>query len=62
MKVFISYHRADTKFKEKMVEILNDVGISYFCVPAKANFNGWTHNAIADYIRQELLKCDMFLC
>ena len=62
MKVFISYHRADTKFKEKIVTILKDVGISYYCVPPNANFDGWSHNEIADYIRQELLKCDIFLC
>lgn len=62
MKVFISYHRADTKFKKKIVKILNDAGISNYCVPDNANFDGWSHDAIADYIRKELLKCDIFLC
>ena len=62
MKVFISYHRADTKYKEKLVAILKSNGISYYCVPTNANFDGWSHNEIADYIRQELKKCDIFLC
>ncbi|MCM1223035.1 MAG: TIR domain-containing protein [Muribaculaceae bacterium] len=62
MKVFISYHRADTKFKEKLVAILDYNGIPYYCVPTNANFDGWSHNEIAGYIRQELKDCDTFLC
>lgn len=40
MKVFISYHRADTKFRHKAENILNNAGIDYYAVPEDADFNG----------------------
>lgn len=40
MKVFISYHRADTKYRHKVETILNNAGIDYYAVSEDADFNG----------------------
>ena len=40
MKIFISYHRADTKYRYKVENILNNAGIDYYAVPEDADFNG----------------------
>ena len=40
MKVFISYHRADTAYRRKLERILQNYGIDYYAVPEDADFNG----------------------
>ena len=62
MKVFISYHRKDTKYKNRIIEILKENNINYYCVPEKMDFSGWTHQNIAEFIYNKLEKCDILLC
>jgi len=61
-KIFISYHRADRKYKNAIVEILEEYGYRYFCVDENEIFNGWNHQRIADYICSKMEDCDVLLC
>ncbi len=61
-KIFISYHRADNKYKDTIVQILKKYGYHYFSVNENKNFNGWKHQHIADYICSEMENCDILLC
>ncbi len=61
-KIFISYHRADRKYKETIVEILKQYGYRYFCVDENESFNGWNHQHIADHICSKMKDCDILLC
>lgn len=61
-KIFISYHRADRKYKDKILEILDEYGYRYFCVDEEESFNGWNHQHIADYICSEMEDCKVLLC
>ena len=38
MKVFISYHRADTKAREHIEDLLKDNDIPFYAVPKDVNF------------------------
>ena len=49
-KIFISYHRADKKYKDRTLEILESYGYRYYCVDENQSFNGWKHQRIADHI------------
>ncbi len=40
MRIFISYHRADQKYREKIEKILKSNNISYYAVPKNSNFDG----------------------
>lgn len=40
MRVFISYHRADTAYRRKLENILQSHRIDYYAVPEDADFNG----------------------
>lgn len=62
MRVFISYHREDTKYKNRILEILKENSIEFYCVPEDQDFNGWAHEQIADFIRANLKECDVLLC
>lgn len=62
MRVFISYHREDTKYKNRIIKIFKKNLIKYYCVPDDQNFDGWAHEKIADYIRSSLKECDILLC
>ena len=62
MKVFISYHRKDTKYKEHIIKILKENHIEYYCVPDTQDFDGWTHENIAEFIRSKLNECNILLC
>lgn len=62
MKVFISYHRADTKYRRKAENILENVGIDYYAVPEDADFNGQYAETINRSICEELKQCDILLC
>lgn len=61
-KIFVSYHRADKKYKDKVVEFLSEFGYGYFCVDEDESFNGWKHQHIADYICSKMKDCDVLLC
>lgn len=62
MKIFISYHRADTKYRHKVENILNNAGIDYYTVPENADFNGKKAETIKTYICNCLKKCDVVIC
>ena len=62
MKVFISYHRADTKYRHKVENILNNAGIDYYAVPEDADFNGKRAETIKTYICNRLKECDVMIC
>ena len=62
MKVFISYHRADTKYRHKVGNILNNAEIDYYAVPEDADFNGKRAETIKTYICNRLKECDVMIC
>ncbi len=62
MRVFLSYHRADTKYKNKLENILADKDIDYYVVSENADFNGWSHQEIAEYITKYMSNCTVTLC
>lgn len=61
-KIFISYHRADKKYKDRILDILDEFGYRYFCVDENESFNGWTHQNIANQICSKMEACDVLLC
>ena len=61
-KIFISYHRADRKYKDMLVDILKEHGYRYFCIDESRNFDGWTHQHIADHICSKMEGCEVLLC
>lgn len=62
MRVFISYHRADRRYRIKAENILRNVGIEYYAVPENVNFNGWSAQEINRFICRKLQECDVLLC
>lgn len=62
MKVFISYHRSDTKYRHKIENILKDAEINYYAVPEEIIFDGKSHQYIKDIILQGMKDCDILLC
>lgn len=62
MKVFISYHRADTKAREHIEDLLKDNDIPFYAVPKDVNFDGEHHQYIKDTILQGMYDCDVLLC
>ena len=62
MKVFISYHRADTKAREHIEDLLKDNDIPFYAVPKDVNFDGEHHQYIKDTILQGMSDCDVLLC
>lgn len=62
MKVFISYHRADTKAREHIEDLLKDNDIPFYAVPKDMNFDGEHHQYIKDTILQGMNDCDVLLC
>lgn len=62
MKIFISYHRADTKYRKKLELILSNAGIKYYAVPESADFNGQSHQYIKDQIVSHMKDCDIVIC
>lgn len=59
MKVFISYHRADTKDREHIEDLLKDNNIPFYAVPKDVNFDGEHHQYIKDTILQGMNNCDV---
>lgn len=62
MKVFISYHRADSAYRKKAINILKSHGIGYYVVPENKNFNGKSAESIKTYLCEKLKQCDVLLC
>lgn len=62
MKVFISYHRADTKARERIEKLLKCNQISYYAVSQNVNFDGKHHQYIKDTILQGMNGCNVLLC
>lgn len=62
MRVFISYHRADTKAREHIEDLLKDNGIPFYTVSRNVNFDGEHHQYIKDIILQGMYDCDVLLC
>lgn len=62
MKVFISYHRADSHYEEIVEGILKENSINYYAVPKNASFDGLNHNHIKDIINTKMHDCDVLLC
>lgn len=62
MKVFISYHRADTKYRKKLETILKAHQIEYYAVPENADFNGKSNETIRDFTCRHVKKCQVLLC
>lgn len=62
MKVFISYHRADTRYRHDAERILSEHGIDYYAVPEDADFNGKKNETIRDFTCRHVQKCDVLLC
>ena len=62
MRVFISYHRADSYYRHKVENMLNNVGIDYYAVPEDADFNGKSAETIKTFICNRLKECDVLLC
>jgi len=62
MKVFVSYHRADTSYKEKLLEYLESKDIPYYVVPEDYNFDGLYHEHIAQIILDEIKWCSVTIC
>lgn len=62
MKVFISYHRADHKYRKAIEEILKANNIAYYAVQEDANFNNLNHQYIKDVINENMFDCDILLC
>lgn len=62
MKVFISYHRADTIFKDNLVEHLDSQEIPYYVVPEEYDFDGLYHEHIAQIIIEEISSCSVTIC
>lgn len=62
MKVFISYHRADTKAREHIEDLLKDNNIPFYAVPKDVKFDGEHHQYIKDTILQGMNDCDVLLC
>ena len=58
----VSYHRADTKAREHIEDLLKDNDISFYAVPKNVNFDGENHQHIKDTILQGMYDCDVLLC
>lgn len=61
-KIFISYHRADTKYRKKLESILDEEEIEYYAVPENTQFNGQSHQYIKDQIISCMSDCSIVIC
>lgn len=62
MKVFISYHRKDTKYRLKLQKILKENNVNYYAVPENANFDGMNHDTIRQTINRHMVDVDVVIC
>ena len=61
-KVFISFHRADSRQKDRLVCSLKENNIDYYVVPEDDGFNGVHNQEICKRILTELDKCNCVIC
>lgn len=62
MKIFVSYHLADTKSVKKIKEKLKLMNMNYYSVPEDADFTGWHNEEISKFILQKMSDCQVLLC
>jgi len=62
MKVFISYHRGDSKYKKQIERMLDKISIKYYSIPINYYFDGKNHEHIADILRDEIKLCSVTIC
>lgn len=62
MRVFISYHRADTKARDHIEDLLKDNDIRCYAAPKNVDFDGKNHQYIKDTILQRMNDCEALLC
>lgn len=62
MKLFISYHLADTKSVEKIKQKLNPLSVDYYSVPENSNFKGLHNEEISKSILNKMSDCQVLLC
>lgn len=62
MKVFLSYHRKDTKYRKRVIKLLKANNVSYYAVPEEISFDGHTHPQIKDEIIAKMNNCTVLLC
>lgn len=62
MKIFISYHLADTKSVNKIKEKLSLNKINYYAVPEDADFTDWHNEEISKFILDKMQDCQILLC
>jgi hypothetical protein len=62
MKVFISYHRQDSQYKNYIISILEENNIQYYVVPENFNVDGLHHQHIASQIIGNMNDCDILIC
>ena len=62
MKLFISYHLADSKSVSKIKEKLDNRGIKYYSVPENTIFKGIHNEEISKTILSYMRSCEILLC
>lgn len=62
MKVFISYHREDIKYKEQLEKMLDNIDVKYYSIPSDFFFNGTNHEHIAKILSDEIKMCSITIC
>ena len=62
MKAFISYHRADQKYKDKIVEILKKIQIQTDEDFNDDYFQGLNNQAIAQFFKDKVKNSDVVIC
>lgn len=62
MKLFISYHLADTKYVKKIKKKLEDRKINYYSVAEDADFTRWHNEEISKFILSKMADCQILLC
>lgn len=62
MKIFISYHRKDTKYRIKLEKILKENNIDYYAVPENADYDGMNHDTIRQTINRHMVAVDVVIC
>ncbi len=61
-KIFISYHRADSKKKDELVSLLVECGYKVNSIDEEHIFDGKHHDEIAQICVDEIKGCDVTVC
>lgn len=62
MKLFISYHLADTKYVRRLKKLLDENSIDYYSVPENTDFTGIHNEEISKIILSKMKSCHILLC